>query len=167
MAALDAAGTRGSTAPVFVDDAGRRARLVRVVGVVAGLLVLGFIAMVGASLFGASWVPKLSLGVAAPAPTRVVTKPFVSGPTAPDAVPAAPTTAASVGAATARVLPSRAPAQGAPPVATTSPATVAVAPLPRSTAAPGRSTTSTATPAARGLTHKKASTGATTTTTIP
>jgi len=165
VAQYDGAATGETGRPVFVDDAGRRARIVRPVAVAAGALVVAFMIMVGSSLFGAPWVPKLSLRVPDQGGTRVAARPFRAGPAAPAAplLSAAPSRA-GVGGAGATALSSRSAPAGAPATSfVPAPGTTVFMPLTATTAAPRSSTTPAAT---RGQTHKKASTATTTTTTV-
>lgn len=48
-------------APIFVDDSGRRRRLVRVLGWCLGVLALGYLALVGIALIGSPGFLPLSL----------------------------------------------------------------------------------------------------------
>src|SRR3954469_19603858 len=47
--------------PVFVDDTGRRHRLVRLVGWIVGGLTVAYLALLGISLVGSPRLPPLSL----------------------------------------------------------------------------------------------------------
>jgi len=51
----------GAPIPVFVDDTGRRHRVVRVVGWVVGALTLAYLALLGVSLVGSPGLVPLSL----------------------------------------------------------------------------------------------------------
>lgn len=99
------ASHRAAPRPVFVDERGRRARwLSRTGALLAGIMVL-YLAAMGASITGASWVPQLSLPVvgavvpgthsraklglpATTSPARSVIAP--GGPTAPPATGTGP-----------------------------------------------------------------------------
>lgn len=166
MAQSDAAPTGGGGRPVFVDDTGRRARIVRPVAAAAGALVMAFILMVGSSLFGAPWVPKLSLGVPRPEPgsTRVAVRPALPHRSLPGAalLASGPPSAAGSGGAAQATRPPRPSGSGGASMTTVVPAPVATPPSRTATTAPSRSSTSPA--ATRGLSHKKASTATTTTT---
>jgi hypothetical protein len=166
VADFDAAPTGGGGRPVFVDDAGRRARIVRPVAAAAGALVTAFILMVGGSLFGAPGVPRLSLGLPRPDPgtTRVAVRPAVPNRAVPGAVLLAsgPSSGAASAGAALGTRPPRPGGSGGAPVTTTAPAPVATAPSMTATTLPARSSTSPA--ATRGPSHKKASTATTTTT---
>jgi hypothetical protein len=167
VAVSDAAATGGSGRPVFVDDAGRRARIVRPLAVAAGALVVAFILTVGGSLIGAPWVPKLSLRAPDQGGTRLATRPFGAGPVAPDAprlAAASPSAAALGGWAPGLPLSSGTGSSGSSATSfVPAPGTTVFMPLTATTVAPRSSTTPAAT---RGLTHKKASTATTTTTTV-
>ena len=65
---------QAAPAPVFVDDTGRRHRIVRLIGWVAGGLTLAYLALLGVSLIGSPGLVPLSL----PAIGRVL-----PGPSAP------------------------------------------------------------------------------------
>jgi hypothetical protein len=90
--------------PVFVDETGRRARLVRALGMVAGVLFLGLLALITAGLMGASWVPRVVPrlgGLTAPTPRALVG----AGPSSSLPLP-------NPGTPTSRVLPSTGPGAG-------------------------------------------------------
>jgi hypothetical protein len=69
VAADEPPGNRGGTG-VFVNDDGDPRRIVQVVGWVFGGLMVAWLALVGASLTGAPWVPKVALPGLGPVLTR-------------------------------------------------------------------------------------------------
>jgi len=139
-----AAQTPATQTPVFVDDTGRRHRVVRVVGWVIGGLTLAYLALLGVSLVGSPGLVPLSL----PAIGSVLPGP--SAPQIADAtkvthdpgelVPGDPRTTSLVGASgvTAPSTGSQAPTAAAPapaPTRTRTTTTTRPAPTPTPTAA--------------------------------
>lgn len=61
MTPADPACRQAAPTPVFVDDSGRRHRLVRLVGWVVGGLTLAYLALLGVSLVGSPGLVPLSL----------------------------------------------------------------------------------------------------------
>src|SRR5690242_16680255 len=150
-------------APVFVDDSGSRKRLLRVVGVLIGLLSVGFLSVVGVALAVPSVATSVGLGDVvpfvvpgaaakppppappAPAPFKPKKAPIAPKPTpkpvptqeapATTAVPAtAPTTAPPTTAPVTEAPVSAAPVTEAP--VTQAPVTQAPAPNPQPAPAP-------------------------------
>jgi outer membrane biosynthesis protein TonB len=84
-------------APVFVDDSGSRKRLLRIVGVLIGLLSIGFISIVGVALAVPNVATSVGLGdvvpfvvpgAAAPPPPKAPEAPKVQAKPKPKPKPA-------------------------------------------------------------------------------
>ena len=134
----DAAST-----PVFVDDSGRRHRMVRVVGWCLGSVMVGYLALLGISLVGSPGLVPLSL----PSLGRVL-----PGPAAPlIADPShSPTSTGDLVATASPASPSATPPALSPvvsPAATTSRRRSTPRPQPTATHRPTATPTATATPA--------------------
>ena len=152
------ASRRAAPRLVFVDEQGRRARwLSRAAALLAGVMAL-YLAAVGGSVTGATWVPQLSLpvvGVVVPG-ARFHVKldpPATTSPSPPPVSPggptSAPTTLTAPGAGTPATqnaidqvqVPAPVPVQAAH--ATAASASAPPAPLPASSSNPSRTSSGT------------------------
>jgi hypothetical protein len=84
LAPAPAAAVAAAETPVFVDDSGARRRMLRIAGVLLGLLAIGFLGVVGVALATPSVATSVGLGdvtpfvvpgAAAPPPAKAPTAP--------------------------------------------------------------------------------------------
>lgn len=143
-----------TSAPIFVDDSGRRHRAVRAVGWAAGTVVVAYLVAVVVSLFGGPNLVPLSLpsvGRLVPGPTAPDLGPVLREVAAvPSATPSAEPTASDATAATG----------GGPgePQRAGVPTSQRVSPIPRPTRTPATTSSApavhpTPTPTVRTTTH--------------
>ena len=131
MANVKGAPVAGTTG-VFVDDAGRRSRWIARAGRLVGAGCIIYIVVIVASLFGATWVPRVSLpGVGRVVPSSRPVASLVLPPTA--AHTPFPTRTSATGGSPAPVVAPTSPSASSPA------AGVATTISPSTTSAPGHS----------------------------
>jgi hypothetical protein len=96
LAPAPAAAFAAAETPVFVDDSGARKRLLRIAGVLLGLVAIGFLGVVGIALATPSVATSVGLGdvtpfvvpgAAAPPPAKAPTAPVQAAKAKPKAKP--------------------------------------------------------------------------------
>ena len=96
LAPAPAAAFAATETPVFVDDSGARKRLLRIAGVLLGLVAIGFLGVVGIALATPSVATSVGLGdvtpfvvpgAAAPPPAKAPTAPVQAAKAKPKAKP--------------------------------------------------------------------------------